>query len=132
MPVAPRKPCRTPGCNVLTHEAYCKAHKRLVEVVKREERIKYDNTRGTSASRGYTYRWTQFSRLFRQNNPLCEMCKDKGILKVAQCVDHIIAVDGIDDPLFYEESNLQSLCNTWHNLKSEAEGNRYNSKERFI
>jgi 5-methylcytosine-specific restriction protein A len=134
MALAPRKPCRYPSCGVLGNTPYCEKHtiKKEVEVV--AERIKYDKERGTSASRGYTYRWSQYSKLYRQSNPLCVMCEAEGRLTKAQCVDHITPVSGPDDPEFYNPKNHQSLCNVHHNIKSEAEGNRFNEKqrERFI
>lgn len=126
MPVAPRKPCRT--CGQLTNGTYCEKHeKKKVEAVK-AERKKYDNDRGTAHSRGYNYRWQQYSKQYRINHPLCVMCEKEGKLTLAECVDHIEAVDGPDDPLFWDENNHQSLCNVCHNVKSEAEGNRFNSK----
>jgi len=134
VPSAPRKPCRSPGCSTLGTTTYCEKHtiKKEAEVV--ATRIKYDKERGTSASRGYNYRWSKVSKQYRINHPLCVMCESKGKLTPVQCVDHIIAVEGPDDPLFWNEDNWQSLCNTCHNIKSEAEGNRFNEKqrERFI
>lgn len=131
MPVAPRKPCRI--CGQLSNGAYCETHLRKKQESIKVERIKYDNERGTAASRGYDSRWQRYSKQYRLNNPLCVMCEKEGRLTLADCVDHITPVNGPNDPLFYEVSNHQSLCNKCHNVKSEAEGNRFNQKvERFI
>lgn len=127
---APRRPCAKPGCGKLSNGTYCEEHTKQKQVVQKQERIKYDNERGTSASRGYNYRWQKYSAQYRVNNPLCVMCLKVGKLIPAQCVDHIIAVESKDDPLFWDASNHQSLCNTCHNIKSEAEGNRFNDKQR--
>jgi 5-methylcytosine-specific restriction protein A len=132
MPQAPRKPCRSPGCKELVTGSYCGKHERKKETEAKAQRIKYDKERGTSASRGYSYRWSKYSLQYRKNNPLCVMCEAKGKFTLAECVDHIEAVEDRNDPKFWDENNHQSLCNTCHNVKSEAEGNRYNNKERFI
>lgn len=130
MPSAPRKPCRT--CGQLTNGTYCEKHQKKKEAEVVVQRIKYDKERGTAASRGYNYRWSKYSEQYRKDHPLCVMCEAKGKVVLTECVDHIIAVNGPDDPLFWEPTNHQGLCNTCHNIKSEAEGNRYNNKERFI
>lgn len=47
------------------------------------------------------------------------MCLPK--LTAAQCVDHIKAISGKDDPLFWETANHQSLCWTCHSIKTGTE-----------
>ena len=117
-PAAPRKPCRSPGCHTLSVGSYCEVHARQRETVQRQERIRYDNSRGTSASRGYGSRWTKVAKQYRVNNPLCIMCQAKGILKLNNCVDHIEPVSGPDDPKFWDESNWQGLCTSCHSEKT--------------
>lgn len=129
-PVACRKPCRQSGCGILGFTPYCEKHTIKKEAEIKVERVKYDKERGTSASRGYGSRWTKYSLQYRINFPLCVMCEAKGKLTKADCVDHIIPVTGPDDPEFYNPKNHQGLCNTCHNIKSEAEGNRFNEKQR--
>ena len=132
MPVAPRKPCRI--CGALSNGSYCGQHQKKKEEQVRAERIKYDQVRGTRTERGYSNRWLKVSKLYRQEHPLCVMCEKKGILKLAECVDHIIAVSGPDDPLFYEPSNWQSLCHSCHSEKTAKEDGGLGNKkvERFI
>ena len=134
MPPAPRKPCAKPGCGKLSDSTYCGEHTVQKQTVQKRERIRYDNERGTSASRGYGSRWTKYSKQYRENNPLCVHCQKEGRLTLAQCVDHIKAVSGPDDPLFYDVSNLQSLCQTCHSRKTilEDQGFGYQRKERFV
>jgi len=134
MPVAPRKPCRTPGCGVLTEGSYCGQHLKKVEVEKVEQRIKYDNERGTAHSRGYSSRWTKYSKQYRINHPLCVMCEKEGKLTVAECVDHIEAVSGPEDKKFWLESNHQSLCNSCHSAKTAKEDQGFGNqrKDRFL
>jgi len=134
LPSAPRKPCRKSGCNKLTVGTYCGDHAIQKQVEQKQERIKYDKERGTSASRGYTSRWSRVAKLYRIENPWCVKCKAKGILKFNECVDHIEPVDGPDDPKFWDESNWQGLCISCHSEKTASEdgalGNK--KKERFL
>lgn len=71
--------------------------------------------RQESDSLYHTARWAKLSRSWRQSHPLCEECKRKGIIKAAQCVDHIIPHPICSD--FFDTSNLQSLCNECNMLK---------------
>lgn len=56
----------------------------------------------------HTYRWTKASRVFRELHPLCESCKQKGVVQLAEVVDHIIPYPVCRD--FFDEKNWQSLC----------------------
>lgn len=134
MPKAPRKPCRYPGCNELVEGSYCGKHLKVKEIKKVEQRIKYDNERGTAHSRGYTSKWSKAAKIYLTNNPLCAACLKIGKLEVAQCVDHIEPVTGPDDPKFWDETNWQSLSNRCHSIKtaSENEGFGNSRKDRFL
>lgn len=57
----------------------------------------------------HTVRWTKLSRRWRASHPLCARCASKGIIKAADCVDHIVPWPICRD--FFDQSNLQSLCN---------------------
>lgn len=116
-PAAPRRPCNKPGCGILGLTPYCEKHTK----VKAEEAKIKDKYRGTASSRGYGYRWSKASKLYRENNPLCIMCQKKGILKLNNCVDHIEPVSGPDDPKFWDETNWQGLCTTCHGIKTASE-----------
>ena len=69
-----------------------------------------------SDKRYYTYRWTKFSRLFRQRNPLCVVCGN-----AAEVTDHVLPAALIAEADFYKEDNLQSLCHKCHNRKRATE-----------
>jgi 5-methylcytosine-specific restriction endonuclease McrA len=62
----------------------------------------------------HTARWTKESRAFRQRNPLCRMCRERGIIRAATVTDHIIPVEVHGD--FWDQSNWQPLC-TKHNIE---------------
>jgi 5-methylcytosine-specific restriction protein A len=75
----------------------------------------YDQQRGSAAARGYGYRWRIYRRWFLRRNPLCSCGQ------AATDVDHIKAVSGPDDPLFWEPSNHQPLCHPCHSAKTRRE-----------
>ena len=70
--------------------------------------------RRSPANRGYDYRWQKFRAAYLSANPLCLHCDRKA----ATQIDHIKPVESKDDPLFYEESNLQALCSSCHSKKT--------------
>lgn len=53
------------------------------------------------------------------NNPLCVECEAQGISTPVEVTDHITPINQGGDP--YAWSNLQSLCDTCHNIKSGKE-----------
>jgi 5-methylcytosine-specific restriction protein A len=120
MPAKPQRPCKKPGCPVLTRDrsGYCEEHKQ-------QEARRYEQQRGTPAQRGYGYRWMVYSRAFRRRNPLCVMCLTKGRYVPSEHVDHIVAVSGPDDPLFWDPSNHRALCRGCHSSKTAKEDGRW-------
>jgi len=107
------RPCHYPMCPHLTSHVsgYCEQH---LPIYNRQ----IDANRGTATERGYTYEWTQYSIRYRHAHPLCVMCQAEGRVTAATCVDHIKPVSGPDDPLFWVESNHQSLCDSCHSKKT--------------
>lgn len=66
-----------------------------------------------------TLRLAQLSK-----NPLCKYCEQQGRTEVATVVDHIKPHKG-DEILFYNPSNLQSMCKLHHDstkAREEARG----------
>ena len=49
-------------------------------------------------------------KVLRRAGYLCEECKRKGIIKAAECVDHIDPWPICED-YFFDTRNLQALCN---------------------
>lgn len=69
--------------------------------------------RESASERGYDAWWTDYSRLYRQMNPLCVACEAAGFVTPACMVDHIVPfhVGGtIDEQLRRDPNNHQSLC----------------------
>lgn len=116
MPPSPKRPCAKTGCRntVQGKDRWCKDHA--------GEQTKYqkaqDRRRGTAAQRGYTWRWAQYSKSYRARHPLCVECERQGRVTPAQHVDHIQAVSGPDDPMFWDESNHTGLCAPCHSRKT--------------
>jgi len=110
MPHKMPHPCGAPGCpNTVNNGRYCDVHKQSV-----------DEPRGTSARRGYGYKWQQLRRMFLREHPLCAdpFSRHGGVPPLATDVDHITRKrdGGTDDP-----SNLQGLCHSCHSMKTRAE-----------
>lgn len=79
-----------------------------------------EDTRPSSAARGYDHRWREFASLYRLRHPVCERCNQCGVTTPAQCVDHIVPHGG-NRAAMYDVSNLQSLCYYCHNTKTGIE-----------
>lgn len=89
------------------------------------------DTRATSSSsRGYGWAWQQArARVLERDCGLCQVCKAAGRLTPAAAVDHVIckadwardlgSLAGVDD-----DTNLQSICDDCHKLKTAAESAR--------
>lgn len=105
--------CLHPGCNALTDATYCQEHAPL-----HAERI---DRRGSAASRGYDSKWSRFSKwyLSRPENQFCALHISPYCRGVSECVDHIVPLDGPDDPKKYDLSNLQPACLACNTLKGK-------------
>lgn len=64
----------------------------------------------------HTARWTRASRLFRQENPLCVLCEQEGIIYPSEVTDHIIPIALCADP--WDKNNWQPLCRKHNNAKA--------------
>lgn len=120
-----KKYCSHSGCKRLIdlNERYCDQHK--------PKRQHISKTSDYANSIHANNRWRKTSRLYREAYPICEQClkaskegdqsrgERAGMINLATSVDHIV-------PLFlggsaYDWSNLQSLCDYHHSLKSQRE-----------
>lgn len=69
----------------------------------------------------HTWRWTQLSRAFRAEHPLCEECKRQGRLRPATCVDHKQPWPICGEQGFFDRNNLQALCDDCNNRKGNQD-----------
>ena len=104
MPSKAKRICNHPGCRELVDGRYCEKHK------KQDQRVR-DERRGSAHERGYTYRWSKYSKLFLSNpeNVFCKL-QLPGCTNLSECVDHIDPPDGPDDPRFWDPNNHQGAC----------------------
>jgi 5-methylcytosine-specific restriction protein A len=58
-------------------------------------------------------RWKRWRVAYRNANPLCRMCLERGYVAQTFAVDHIIPHKG-DMSLFWNPDNLQPLCRDCH------------------
>lgn len=116
MPPKPLKPCTK--CGKLTTSVPCDACRKSVAAA-------YDRARGTATARGYDSRWARYSKRYRIEHPLCVHCLAEGVVHASEHVDHIEAVSGPDDPLFWDPRNHQALCRRHHSLKTAKEDGRW-------
>lgn len=134
MPNRPNKICPFPGCKNVVKKGYCLEHK------------KYETT-GFSNKISQSHRWynTAFWRgsskkiglrkqRLKYDDYLCQNCKEKGILKQAEAVDHVIDFLSVKDEerqwtLFSDFENLQSLCYSCHQSKT-ARTNKFSYKNK--
>ena len=113
----PLRPCRAPGCGVLTREGYCEAHRaRAAQAKARKESEAWHWMYGTPLWR----KRLRPQQLVRE--PFCRACARAGRRVKATTVDHIVPHCG-DWELFKEPENLQSLCESCHNSKTARETN---------
>jgi 5-methylcytosine-specific restriction endonuclease McrA len=136
VPKRPDKACRVLGC---PYVAPCPVHGRQVtEPLRQAER---DRGRLSAHRRGYGHKWRgfaerYFAELWRLKVPRAgqcgcrhpsapptddSVCAREGLIRMATLIDHIIPITGPGDPLLYDKSNLQGLCDTCHNKKRKRE-----------
>jgi len=111
MPYAPAKSCVMPGCPEYRAEGskYCSRHAQQFNQVEQERR-------GTASERGYGSRWARYRRMYLAEHPICVQCR-----RGATDVDHIKAIRGPYDPLFWVQENHQALCHSCHSEKTVKE-----------
>ena len=115
MPTRPARICGQAGCSELVYDGSgrCEKHRR-------QTRREQDERRGSAHERGYTARWSKASKRYLRQHPLCEPCLTKGIIEVAEVVDHKIPHKG-DPILFWDENNWQSMSKRCHDIKTATE-----------
>jgi 5-methylcytosine-specific restriction endonuclease McrA len=57
-------------------------------------------------------RWRKMRRRFLDQHPLCKFCKQKGLIRAATVVDHVIPHKG--DAVKFWSGELQALCKPCH------------------
>lgn len=126
MPRKGLKPCTRPGCRGLTNGERCTA---CGDTRQREQRAASDARRaegkGTpwyaTAKRWYASKgWRVLRARQLAAEPLCAACRERGMIRLASQVDHVVPHRGVAG-LFFDETNLQSLCRECHSSKTGQE-----------
>lgn len=111
-----RRICKATGCQryALDGMSYCYEHQHL-QRRDDEARKMHIKNHGIHDDLYNTYRWRKMSKEFLKAHPVCEVCGEP-----ATDVDHITPHNG-DSSLFFDQGNLQSLCRSCHNYKTNLE-----------
>lgn len=72
----------------------------------------------STAERVHDWDWQVFAEGYRQRNPMCLDCLERGITEAAAEVHHLKKLRECPE-LKYEESNLRPLCKTCHGVRTE-------------
>lgn len=89
---------------------------------RREEQKDYNRDRRQRQEFYNSGRWRRIRKQFITLNPLCESCKNAGVIEPARVVDHIEPIEYGGDP--YAGNNLQSLCVPCHARKTGEDQRR--------
>jgi len=108
-PYQSMRKCTYPGCHVLVKHGKCPEH---TTVFMRKPNIK----RLYNSPQWQSMRNTQLAK-----DPWCADCLKHGEHVPATDVDHVVPHHG-DPVLFFDETNLQSLCQSDHSIKTRKEG----------
>jgi 5-methylcytosine-specific restriction protein A len=109
MPYSSLRKCTFPGCNVLVKSGRCPAHS--AKLVKRNPAVKkLYNSR----------QWQAMRAIQLSTEPWCRDCLSENAHTLATEVDHITPHLG-DAQLFFDPTNLQSLCESHHSSKTAKE-----------
>jgi len=112
MPNRPLIKCRKVGCNtLLSKSGYCSKHERTPWKL-------LDNKKTAESCDFYhSTQWGKVSKRHREEEPLCRLCKEQGLIVPAALVHHepereVLIARG-DSP--YDDKYLVSLCLACHN-----------------
>lgn len=112
MPMSYRA-CAMKGCPAVISAG----HRFCAEHAKRERESR---DQAKTDKRYNTARWQRLRASVLAREPLCRECAGHGVVTAAQVVDHITpVVDGGGDA----RDNLQPLCASCHNQKTQRETN---------
>jgi len=119
------KICAAAGCKAITTKRHCSTHAAIAEKASKQRA----KTRAVSSAKRYDPKFRQFyssaawKRLRERKviqDPLCQDCMAKGVVKATMDVDHMEELkNNWGRRLDY--SNLRSLCRSCHMIKTRAE-----------
>ncbi|MFA5593217.1 MAG: HNH endonuclease [Micavibrio sp.] len=124
MPFAAPTPCRHPGCPAVVNvPGYCAKHQRDARQWDNKARARQRQAKRALPTNDR--RWRRLRALVLQEQPLCALCAQAGLVKAASVVDHING-DALDN----DRSNLQALCASCHARKTAREDGGFGNPKR--
>lgn len=115
--------CAFNGCtNLFKHgKSFCDEHAHLSELLhKRKPGAINTEERALAKDLYNSKRWADLRGSLLREQPLCVRCKQKGIRRAASVIDHVKPHRN-DKELFFQRTNLQSLCKPCHDNKTQTE-----------
>jgi 5-methylcytosine-specific restriction protein A len=109
--------CAQGRCPELVVSGYCANHGGNSE--RAAGRKRFDDARGTAASRGYDAVWQRLRLVVLREEPVCRKCQRA----LSREVDHIVPIAAGGERL--ERSNLQGLCKPCHSRKTATEDSAF-------
>jgi len=119
MPLKPLRPCGR--CKQLHNQKRC-------PICEPERRKQSASRREQEHLHLYSTDWKKLRLMILMEQPLCVECKSHGRLTPASVIDHVTPHKG-DMALFYDRSNLQSLCTSCHSAKTAREDGGFGNTE---
>ena len=117
VPLAPKRPCKTPGCPGTTRQGKwcerCKGTRHAGTL---------DDTAARKADKRFikSLPWRRLRLRKRAAQPVCQDCEARGRTTVAIEVDHVLPRKQRPD-LALAWSNLRALCKPCHSRKTRGE-----------
>ncbi len=84
----------------------------------------YERFRGGARARGYDEAWGRVRLQHLMDEPLCRHCAEAGSVVAADIVDHIVPI-AVAPERRLDDTNLQSLCNSCHTVKTNKDRKRW-------
>lgn len=115
------KLCAWPSCPNLVRGGvtYCPDH------AKQKQRNQ-DQRRGNFRQRGYSSNWDKpggVREMKLRRNPLCQRCEERGIVRSAQLVHHIVSLS--KGGSLTDMNNLMSCCIKCHDEIHREQGDKW-------
>jgi 5-methylcytosine-specific restriction enzyme A len=128
MPRKSKRECSYPLCFTLTRDTYCDVHKQE-RVEQRNDANRFYNMHTRNKERASFYKTGAWEKkraiILKRDYGLCQVHKKKGQAKTGNIIDHIIPLEVRPD-LALEDTNLQTICQGCHNVKTAEDKKKYN------
>lgn len=123
----PNRACREPGCvgYAAVGSAYCSQH-----AAAHARAYRSTEDRKASARLYHSGQWLVLRAQHLAHHPFCVQCLKAGRYTMATEVDHVVPHRN-DISLFYDASNLQSLCHACHSQKTAREDGGFGREQHI-